>query len=247
MDSGQLIRAPENHQDTSFPKLETQDNKFASDSTIILPVGFSINDPRTLLCEDPPKVFFKSLKKTTTKTAVETAFSQYGKIRSIKFPYNNRRKRNLGYGWVHFFNPAVTEFLLLSVRKIQIDGRLVELQSFIPEKRHLDGTEAKAFDAIIKKHIREHSEERFCLKPDTQRMTQAADPKTPPNEAETAYVIRWNRHSVKPNHSLYFKLASLNPDKVETKSQNITYRILKPPVPKPQDKSAVLVPHSLQL
>ena len=182
------------------------------------------------------KVFFTDLKKSTSKATVMAAFSKYGKIDQIKFPFNKKRQRNLGYGWVRFSELAVSQFLLQTLRVIEIEGHRVELQSFQTDKDPKCSTEIKKYSSNIRKYIKEQSVEKFNLNPSGNNRVPKQLPIPRSTEAQELYIIRWDCHSIKPNNSLYFKLAYPKPLLHDTLDQNLSFRILHPSVSKRKDQ-----------
>ena len=154
------------------------------------------------------KIFFKSLKKTTTKETVEKALSKYGKLKFVRLPFSKQKQRNLGYGYAIFECEAEADFVLGSLHELIIDGKPVKLQAFI-EHNQKSNHEIKQVEDIVSQHLREVSsdfftiESKFVQKPEAEsRIESQSDPK-----ANNVYYARWSIHSVKPCHSLYFKLA----------------------------------------
>ena len=181
-------------------------------------------DEKAITPEEGIKIFFKALKKTTTKTAVEKALSDLGDLRYLRFPYSKAKKRNLGYGYVVFKDSAIASHLLSVVQKIEIDGRQIELQPY-KEKDRKSNIEIKACHQAVKDYLREHSEEGFQIGP----LRRTYDHEENPDDiGETAYSIRWNLHAIKPNKRLFFGVVASKMFTENIQDENVVYRIRKP-------------------
>ena len=76
------------------------------------------------LCQ---KIFFKGLRKNTTKEKVVSALSRFGSVKHIYFPFCQKKGKNLGYGTVEYDSPSIHWYLLNGLEAIDVDGRLVKL------------------------------------------------------------------------------------------------------------------------
>ena len=161
---------------------------------------------------------------------MEIAFSEFGTIDHMKLPYDKKKQSNLGYGWVRFSELAVSKLLLHTIKAIHIDGQRVELQSFQSEKDPKCSTEINKNRTNIRKYIKENSVEKFQLNPPDGHLIRKQPPARKSTEAQELYIIRWDCHSVKPNHSLYFSLAYPKPCLDDALDQNLSFRILRPPL-----------------
>lgn len=172
-----------------------------------------------------PKIFFKSIRKTTTKDTVESVLSMFGELCYLRFPYSKAKKRNLGYGIAMFKDPGVTRHLLVSVKHVVIDGRQIEFQVY-QENERKSNIEVKASHKAIKAYIRQSSLERFEINSIGKEPTVL---KAGGSNQDTAFNIRWNLHSIKPNHSFYYNLAASPERNVREKGVgNLLFRVLKP-------------------
>lgn len=75
-------------------------------------------------------VFIKSLKKSTTCKTVGYTFSGYARVRHVQLPFNKKKGKNIGYGYVVFHSKKAAEHLVRKVQQVEIDGRTVSLRPF---------------------------------------------------------------------------------------------------------------------
>lgn len=75
-------------------------------------------------------VFIKSLKKSTTCKTVGHTFSGYARVRHVQLPFNKKKGKNIGYGYVVFHSKKAAEYLVRKVQQVDIDGRTVSLRPF---------------------------------------------------------------------------------------------------------------------
>jgi RNA recognition motif-containing protein len=75
-------------------------------------------------------VFIKSLKKSTTCKTVGYTFSGYARVRHVQLPFNKKKGKNIGYGYVVFHSKKAAEYLVRKVQQVDIDGRTVSLRPF---------------------------------------------------------------------------------------------------------------------
>ncbi len=80
-------------------------------------------DPK--LKREGATVFIKKIRKSTSAETLFAAMSRFGEILYINFPFNKSKKKNYGYGYVIFRDMKVRDFLLNSIKKLEIDERVV--------------------------------------------------------------------------------------------------------------------------
>ena len=79
---------------------------------------------------DSRSVFFKSLNKRTSAEHIIESFAYYGTLLLVRLPFNVNKKCNVGYGFVVFEDAGVAQYLLSSVQKLRINGKLIDLLPF---------------------------------------------------------------------------------------------------------------------
>ena len=75
-------------------------------------------------------VFFKSLNKRTTAEHIVESFAPFGTLLLVRLPFNVNKKCNVGYGFVVFEDAEVARSLLISVKKLRINKKLIDLLPF---------------------------------------------------------------------------------------------------------------------
>ena len=96
-----------------------------SDKPRIVDVAALLGEPL-----DTHGIFFKSLNKRTTVSHLLEAFSEYSTILLVRLPFNVNKKCNVGYGFVVFEDAEVARSLLISVKKLRINKKLIDLLPF---------------------------------------------------------------------------------------------------------------------
>ncbi len=76
------------------------------------------------------KVFFKSLKKSTTLESVVSALSQFGQLKYVRLPFSKTKKRNMGYGYAIYEDASDAIGLLRTSKQVLVDGKPVAISSF---------------------------------------------------------------------------------------------------------------------
>lgn len=159
----------------------------------------------SLITDKDVKVFFKSLKKSTTKTSVAQVLSTFGELKYIRLPYSKLKKKNLGYGYVIFQDSEVTEHVLNNIQTVSIDNKLIELRRF-EDNNNPSNQELKK----IEKYVEEYVKQSEAAKPSKNSFGKNFPKLRENTEAEgvqaqpkTAYYTRWNLHSIKPTHTYF--------------------------------------------
>lgn len=76
------------------------------------------------------KVFFKSLKKSSTLESVVHALSEFGQLKYVRLPFSKTKKRNMGYGYAIYEDGNDAINLLRTTKNVHIDGKQVTISSF---------------------------------------------------------------------------------------------------------------------
>jgi hypothetical protein len=171
------------------------------------------------------KVFFKSVKKSSTKESAVATFSSYGEIATLQFPFKKSKGLNLGYGIVIFKDRTLARHLIDVVRQVDIDGTLVKVEEYaIRPPRQI--SKISQFDSSIRSYFRNEQQPFFSLEPPNKQTTQPTSSIGPPNK-ETTQKLQWDAHAIKPNHSLYFAMAGHNPAKCSLKP-HLLFKVKRP-------------------
>jgi RNA recognition motif-containing protein len=80
------------------------------------------------------KLFFKPLDKHSTKETILSAISKFGKVEYLRVPFSNKKKKNLGYGFVVFESVQVINLLCDHQIKTKIDDKIVGFSRFDVQK-----------------------------------------------------------------------------------------------------------------
>ena len=175
-----------------------------------------------------PKIFFNSLKKKTTRDEVQAALVQHGEILYLKLPFNIPKKKNLGYGYVIFKDPSIGHQLLESIKRIEIDGKLIELTLYTdPEKNASKKTKTKKPQSTIKTHITTQTPGKACTEPkrspQTKNMTKASNQ----NQDSGQDTGTWDYHAIKPCSRLYSHHHLSHAISANQVAENLHFRIRK--------------------
>lgn len=88
-------------------------------------------DPITTASPDNArKLFFKPLNKHSTREHILTCLEKFGKIEYLRVPYSNKKRKNLGYGFVVFESQTTSELLHRHQIKTKIDDKIVGFTRF---------------------------------------------------------------------------------------------------------------------
>lgn len=156
-------------------------------------------------------IFFKCLKKTTTPETIRQVFCQFGKLAYVQLPYNKVKKRNIGYGYVVFYHPSIGKYLVEQVKAINIDGKLINISSFV-ERQHMLKTEAAPpvhWTSAVPCETAVGQGKEDVLGPDDEddckSFKQEEDQSTRSDVDSILYLSgsSCQYHSVKPNEKLY--------------------------------------------
>lgn len=168
------------------------------------------------------RVFFKSLRKTSTKESIVAALSQFGQIRFLHLPFNKTKNRVIGYGYVVYQDQSIGKRLVNEVKQVEIDGRLISLTkyatSFDSEARpnnpdipcpKADPSEQAFKKATIKKHKTDSSQEN------QKRVRKLSEANYLSYEASCL-------HSIKPTQVAFSSLQK-NLPQLQHDSSNLTF------------------------
>lgn len=156
---------------------------------------------------DDPRIFFKPLRKSTTKETIVQVLSQYGSLQYIRVPYSKQKGQNLGYGYVVFTEKDVGNKLLRELGQLTIDGKVVKLYRFADKASH----SSKELRDRVKGHIDAYIDAEdapgktsagdFLSKFDFEGYSNETDSYLAP---KSAYLTRWSMHQVKPTSRTYY-------------------------------------------
>lgn len=157
-------------------------------------------DPK--LKREGATVFIKKIRKSTSAETLFAAMSRFGEILYINFPFSKSKKKNYGYGYVIFTDMKVRDFLLNSIKKLEIDERVVVFYPYGADDTCADyetgggDTQAASVSACrLDNHApaRENSDR-------TERHTPASDGTNARSEARSPD----SPHSIKPTSVRYW-------------------------------------------
>lgn len=80
--------------------------------------------------ENARKLFFKPLNKHTTREQVFECLKKFGRIDYLRVPFSNKKRKNLGYGFVVFHSQSVADHLCDLQIKTMIDDKIVGFTKF---------------------------------------------------------------------------------------------------------------------
>lgn len=80
--------------------------------------------------ENARKLFFKPLNKHTTREQVFECLTKFGRIDYLRVPFSNKKRKNLGYGFVVFHSQSVADHLCDFKIKTKIDEKIVGFTKF---------------------------------------------------------------------------------------------------------------------
>ena len=187
--------------------------------------------PLKMQLDNDLRIFFKGLKKKTTRADVLSAFSEFGEVSFLRLPYNNNRNRNLGSGFVVFKNPKVMWHLLTEVKQVILGGKPIDLTLYSAEEtKYRKKKKNVAFSSsTIKTHSRDHAHEKTIF---PYKNIAGAHPNKSPvkNTKLQPSCITGDLHSIKPSQSRYFRPPNLPEARLETldhRAGNLLFRLLK--------------------
>lgn len=76
------------------------------------------------------KLFFKPLNKHSTRDQVLQCLEKFGRVEYLRVPYSNKKKKNLGYGFVIFQSSTVSDLLHRHQMKTRIGDKAVGFYKF---------------------------------------------------------------------------------------------------------------------
>lgn len=80
------------------------------------------------------KLFFKPLNKHSTREQVLQSLEKFGRVEYLRVPFSNKKKKNLGYGFVMFQSQKVADFLCEHQIRTKIDDKIVGFSRFDMQK-----------------------------------------------------------------------------------------------------------------
>ena len=154
------------------------------------------------------RVFFKSLRKRTDQAAIEQVFSKYGDLQLVRLPFSETKKKNLGYGYVVFKDQEIGMDMILHVKRVKIEGKIIKLREF-DVNRQKKYKEVENLSQIVRHYSRTRHGAANC---DNQN-NRAVDPQLEflcrhrANQKKvSAYHTLCNLHVIKPTHTYYHRV-----------------------------------------
>ena len=177
-------------------------------------------------------VFIKSLKKSTTCKTVGYTFSGYARVRHVQLPFNKKKGKNIGYGYVVFHNKKAADYLVRRVQQVEIDGRPVRLRPFELTPADCAHTEGKplaepnrlsiVLNDSANPDVRLEAECNYPSRVDTQVWTSnLLDSRSLQRIANCEHL----NHTTKPTDSSFYR-ADGTP-RLNHQSSNLVFRVLK--------------------
>lgn len=114
--------------------------------------GESISDTP----DNARKLFFKPLNKHSTREEVLHILERFGRVDYLRVPYSNKKRKNLGYGFVVFQSQRVADFLCDHKIKTKIDDKIVGFSKFDIQKfknKRKDSEESSSEGVILMKDL----------------------------------------------------------------------------------------------
>jgi RNA recognition motif-containing protein len=181
-------------------------------------------------------IFIRGVKKYTKPKTIERIFSRFGQLLHIHFPYNPNNKKNIGYGYVAFVDPATGRYLLEEVKSVSIDGKKVELRRFV-EKNLTDSSDSKVEEEAKPKAPleKEKGQRSLMSRPSFDAFIckeDGHDCTTPGSASATDVHNTQDIHCTKPTNKRYFQYDRSFSRTRASDAANLAFRILKPQLPK---------------
>ena len=154
------------------------------------------------------RVFFKSLRKRTDQAAIEQVFSKYGELQMVRLPFSETKKKNLGYGYVVFKDQEIGMDMILHVKRVKIEGKIIKLREF-------DVNRQKKYKEVenLSKIVRVYSQSRKYAAIYDNKNNCAVDGQLEflrshkSNQKKvSAYHTLCNLHVIKPTHTFYHRV-----------------------------------------
>ena len=139
------------------------------------------------------KLFFKPLNKHTSKGTILSTISKFGRVEYLRVPFSNKKRKNLGYGFVVFESQEVANMLCDHQIKTKIDDKIVGFSRFNVQQY-------KSKKAALSSCSDSDSGVRNDIEVNNSVM-QVRDMLAIPGSE-----IDQNQHFVKPTKNNYFKL-----------------------------------------
>ena len=132
------------------------------------------------------KVFFKSLKKSSTLESVARVLSGFGQLKFVRLPFSKTKKRNMGYGYAIFEDASVAIDLLRTTKSVLVDGKPVAISSF----------------SFAKSTSSPRNQAPFCF----DQSAFSGDSELEGNDSELAGSVKPGLHAIKPTCSEFYLL-----------------------------------------
>ena len=136
------------------------------------------------------KLFFKPLNKHSSRESILTCLEKFGRIEYLRVPYSNKKRKNLGYGFVVFESQTTSEMLCRHQIKTKIDDKVVGFSKF---------------DMLKYKSKRKDSNCSSDAEEQGKNM-ELPTLKMPRPEFESGIQIEIKNHFVKPTSTKFFSI-----------------------------------------
>ena len=175
-------------------------------------------------------VFFNGLRKKSSRADIESAFSVFGEISFLRLPFNHRRNRNLGSGFVVFKDPKVAQRLLTEVKQVVIGGKPIELALYSEKETKYKKNKYMRFaPPSVKTGARD-----LPHKPISALQQSTAGSPSSKGAVQTLEhhprFITGDLHCIKPSQSRYFRPPNIPGTQLASfdhRSENLVFRLLK--------------------
>lgn len=138
------------------------------------PLSFGLSESslrrsrQTLQTEDTRglKLFFKPLNKKTTRDTVMNSLAHFGMINFLRVPFSQKKRKNLGYGFVVFQSNDLALRMINNDHTVEIDGKILNFEKFdIKKFKNKNAELSPEEDKILLEKIEKCKQPQVLLKP----------------------------------------------------------------------------------
>ncbi len=119
---------------SEIPVSTTNETAGSTQRTPTVLKGASKNMLRKKKCLDAIgqefKLFFKFLNKRTDLETLNEVFSSYGEVVHLRIPFSQKKKKNLGYGYVIFSQASSIDQIMNLATPVIVDGKPLVFYTF---------------------------------------------------------------------------------------------------------------------
>lgn len=195
---------------------EVSGRKYEELIHIVKNPGFSLSNKSNLIRLSRAHgylIFIRAVKKYTTAQTIYISFKQFGEILHLHFPFNEKKKVNIGYGYIAFMDPLVGKYVLDKIKYLSIDGKKVRICRFV-EKTKKEGTSKSSLRDISESE----GSDIFQLQSKREKIDENITNEKQNNSIENEKILEKNRKKelfkntpqIKPTRSLYHRHYSSN-------------------------------------